>query len=284
MLVDDWHPRIVTGPPAGSSEEKSWSDLLREFAWIHRQMEHSLRATFAPVFLLFELKTLVLGLRNKAVENAAAVEALLGQSLLSAEVKEVLRAPGNARSTIADLASELAVAGEGFGHLAAVYAKSGLRGFENGLLRAFLEAAAGQRRHRVIDEFFVAFADLRNVIILYKHLRWEMDEPAPFVTGGRVEGVRLARILAQHSASDFDRLVKDVTGLPAAAEAEDEAALETVLLRAMTQQLRRTGRESEDIGVILDYLWRVYVQARNLAVLHHGADVAVERLERELIA
>jgi hypothetical protein len=246
-------------------------------------MEDSLREMFAAVFLLFELKTLVLSLRNKAVENADAVEKLLEPSLLSAAIKELLRAPGDTRSTIADLASELAAAADGFGHLTAVYSSSGLKGFENGLLSAFVEAAAGRPRHRVVDEFFVAFADLRNVVILYKHLRWEMDDPAPFVTGGRIEQARLGKILAQQSDSDFGCLVKEVAGLPSPPDPEDEAALETVLLRALTRRLRRAGRESEDIGVILDYLWRVYVQARNLAVLYHGADLAADRLERELI-
>lgn len=283
-LVKDWRGLIETGAAAGVAEEESWGGLLRELDWVHRQMEQGLRETFAAVFVLFELKTIVLCLRNRSVENATAAADLLRQSLLSDDVKDALREPGDVQSTIAELAGELAVAGEAFGHLGAVYAKSGLRGFEDGLLRAFSEVATGQQ-HGAIDDFLVTFVDLRNVMILFKHLHWEMGEPAPFLTGGRIEGARLARILARRSQpeSDFDRLVQELTGLARAPAAEDQAGLETVLLRTMTDRLRKAARESEDVGVILDYLWRVYVQARNLAVLHHAADLSAERLERELI-
>ena len=65
----------------------------------------------------------------------------------------------------------------------------------------------------------------------------------------------------------------------------DETAqlLESVLLRGMTTKLRRIGRESEDVGLILDYVWRVYIQARNLAVIYHGEGVGPDALEKELI-
>jgi hypothetical protein len=269
------------GPVA--SEEDSWAGLLSELGWIHRQMHDRLRQTFAPLFGLYELKTIVLCLREKAVENSAVVAALLGPSLLSEPMKKALRDPADTRSTIANVVDVLARIGGGFANLDAAYAESGLRGFEDGLLRAFLEQAASERYHPRIDDFFCAFVDLRNVIILHKHLRWSMDAPAPFVDGGRVERERLTRILKDRSEPDFGRLVKELTGLPEAPSAADEAGLETVLLRSLTSHLRRLGREDEAVGLILDYLWRNYVQARNLAVLHYGAGLGAQRLENELI-
>ncbi len=282
-LVEDWSALIVAGEGPGASEEDSWAGLLGELGWIHRQMDGRLRRTFAPLFGLYELKTIVLCLREKALDDSAVVADLLGPSLLSEAMKDVLSAPADTRSTIANTVDVLARVGGGFANLDAAYAESGLRGFEDGLLRAFLEQVASERGHPRVDEFFCAFVDLRNVIILHKHLRWSMEAPAPFVDGGRVERERLTQILKDRSEPDFGRLVKELTGLPEAPSAADEAGLETILLRSLTRHLRRLGREDEAVGLILDYLWRIYVQARNLAVLHYGAGLGAQRLENELI-
>ena len=52
----------------------------------------------------------------------------------------------------------------------------------------------------------------------------------------------------------------------------------------MTHQLRKTGGDSEGVGLILDYVWRVYVHARNGALLLHAGSLGANALERELIA
>ena len=77
-------------------------------------MDRSLRKTFVPLFGLYELKTIVLCLRQKAVENTTAVAALLGPSLLSDTLKDVLRGQGDTRSTIANLVDALTRIGAGF--------------------------------------------------------------------------------------------------------------------------------------------------------------------------
>jgi vacuolar-type H+-ATPase subunit C/Vma6 len=282
-LVRDWSPLLTAGPRPAASEEDSWGGLLRELDWLHRQMDRRLRDSFAPMFGLFELKTIVLCLRQKAVDNSSAITALLGPSLLSESIKALLRGPDDTRSTIANLVDALTRVGGGFANLDAAYEQSGMRGFENGLLRAFLEQASGEKRHPRVENFFANFVDLRNVIILHKHLRWNMGEPAPFVEGGGVERDRLAGILRERSQPDFDRLLTELTGLSAVPAVGDEAGLETILLRSVTKELRKLSREDEAEGLILDYLWRIYVQARNLAVLHYGVGLSAQRLEAELI-
>jgi vacuolar-type H+-ATPase subunit C/Vma6 len=247
-------------------------------------MDRSLRKCFAPVFVLFELKTIVLCVRNKQVQRTAEIERLLERSLLADPLRQALRASPDVRSTVSAVAELLACAADELRALETAYAEEGLKGFENGLMRGYLAHAAATRMHPAIRRFFAAFTDLRNLMILYKHLRWEIEGEAVFIPGGTLDSSRFAQAADRKEFAGLETLAKEVTGVKYAPAAATEGALETVLLGRMTQQLRKAGRESGDVGLILDYVWRSYVQARNLAVLHHAGHLGPETLERELIA
>jgi hypothetical protein len=64
--------------------------------------------------------------------------------------------------------------------------------------------------------------------------------------------------------------------------AETQGALETALLATLTARLMKM-RHAEGSVPILVYIWRLYVQARNLAVLHHAGDLEPRVVERELV-
>jgi vacuolar-type H+-ATPase subunit C/Vma6 len=283
-LVSDWPSLAASGLPAGTTDESIWRALLEEFEWLYRQMDRSLRRCFAPVFMLFELKTIVLCVRNKTVQRTAEFERLLERSLLSDRLQQALRESPDVRSTVSAVVELLATVAPDLRALETDYAEEGLRGFENGLMRGYLAQVSATRMLPAIREFFAAFIDLRNLMILYKHLRWEIAGEAVFIRGGTLEPSRFVQAAARKELAGLEALAQEVTGSKDVPAAASEGALETVLLRRMTQQLRKAGRESEDVGLILDYVWRSYVQARNLAVLHHAGDLEPETLERELIA
>ena len=135
-----------------------------------------------------------------------------------------------------------------------------------------------------IHGFFVSLIDLRNVVTLYKHLRWGVDDAAAFIPGGTIEPIRLQQASANKDAAYLDALVRRIAGRAAPPLAASESALETVLLTSLTHQLRKTGGDSEGVGLILEYIWRVYVHARNGALLLHAGSLGANALERELIA
>jgi hypothetical protein len=249
----------------GASEEAIWGSLLLELNWVHLQMNPRLRQTFTPLFLLFELKTIVLCLRKRAFDKTAGAEELLEGSLLADAVKQALAQAVDLQSVIAALGETMSIASD------------------DALVRIFLEQVADRKLHPVIREFIGLFIDLRNIVILYKHLRWELKGEAPFIRKGAIDTSDFHKILESHDQRGFDDLVRGVTGAGALSNAASEAALESVLLRGMTTKLRRIGRESEDVGLILDYVWRVYIQARNLAVIYHGEGVGPDALEKEVI-
>lgn len=269
-LISDWQYLLAGGLAPDASDERIWEAFLAELQWLHAQMNRGLRAQFAPLFALFEIKTIVLALRNKAIRRTAQMERLLARSLLAGDVKESLLRAMDVRAAIAALSEPLA----------SVYDEGNLPAFEDALMRISLQDTAAKNLDPVMKEFFVLFIDLRNVMLLYKHLRWGIAEPSLFIAGGSVELPRLQEI---HDSAGLDELVTSVTGIESAPAAAGEGALETILLRSMTRRLMKMRRMTDGAGLIVVYVWRLYVQTRNLAVLHHGAELDPQTLERELI-
>lgn len=282
-LIRDWHSKIGVGKSPGNSDDAIWDDFLRELDWVHTQMNPPLRALFATAFTLFELKTIVLCLRSRVADDIPRVERLLEHSLLSDPIRQALIGTTDLPSGIAALEDAMSAESATFRHLGAAYEAEGLRGFEDGLMRAFLEHASGADPHRVIAGFFEAFIDARNTIVLYKHLRWKLERRAQFINGGAIETSRLRELLEEGEEAAFDAFISEEMSIGMSPDLSGETALESLLLRQIGRKVRRAARESEIVGAILDYLWRVYAQARNLALLHHGVDVDQGSLEQELI-
>ena len=272
------------GLTPGTSDERIWEALLNELAWLYGQMNRTLRECFAPVFVLLELKTIVLCLRNKEAGRVTEIDTLLTHSLLAGSLRQVLRDPPDVRSSIATLIETTAGTLHGLREAAAAYADHGLRGFEDGLLRGYLAHTVTTQLHPLIRQFLRAFVDLRNVMILYKQLRWGVADSAAFIEGGMLELSRLVQSLASKELNSWQELAKEATALKVVPAAASEGALETVLLTSLTGRLRQIGREKDGVGLILDYIWRIYVHARNLAVLYHASDLGEAALEREIIA
>lgn len=267
-LITDWRRLIEHGPLPEASDERIWEALLRELAWLHAQMNRELRDTFAPLFALFEIKTIMLCLRNRAIGRAGEIARLLERSLLADDVKAFLLRGPDVRFTIAALG---------------LPQNEDLPAFENGLMRLFLEDVAVRRLEPALKTFFTEFIDLRNVMLLYKHLRWSLAGRCRFISGGSVELPLLEEIARQRDDAAFDALLERVTGLATVSVAASEGALETILLRSITKRLLKSRHAAGNLALIVAYVWRLYVQARNLAVLHHGTRIEQRTLERELI-
>jgi vacuolar-type H+-ATPase subunit C/Vma6 len=186
------------------------------------------------------------------------------------------------RSTIASITEAMSDA-PAFRDLVTVYADGNLQAFENGLMRAYLESAVAGCREPVMRSFFVLFIDLRNLMLVYKRLRWNVGDGGAFTAGGNFSPSDLESLVARRDSAALDDLIRDATNLRVRSVAESEGALETVLLGSMTRQLLRGSHTGDGIGLIVIYMWRLYVQARNLAVLHHAASLDARTLERELV-
>ena len=283
-LISDWPALIGRAGPPEVTDESIWGALLAEMEWLHGQMNGRLRRCLGPVLALFELKTIVLCVRNKAAERAGEVERLLARSLLGDRLKLALRTSPDVRSAVATTTEVLAEHAAELRELSTAYAEKGLQGFEDGLVRGYLTTVGAQRLHPVVRRFFEAFIDLRNLMMLYKHLRWSLGEEIPWITGGTIEPARLEEAASRGDFAGLEALAREATGLDSLPPAASEGSLETVLLASLTRKLKQSARTGPDVGLILDYAWRSYVQARNLAVLCHAGELEAATLERELIA
>jgi vacuolar-type H+-ATPase subunit C/Vma6 len=247
-------------------------------------MNPGLRHAFAPLFGLFEIKTMVLCLRNSTVRRTSEIHRLLAHSLLDRRIQEILVQPADVRTIVAALASAVAEDEPMSRQLEKVHEEGGLKAFEDGLMRLYLQETLAGPLVPAVRTFFVWFTDLRNVMLLYKHLRWDVPpDRAQFVTGGRVEPSRLQEIVARKDRSALDDLVARMAGLDSMPIATGEGSLETVLLTRMTIWLDRARRRGDELASVVAYVWRTYVQARNLAVLYHASDLDPQTLEQELV-
>jgi len=291
-LISDWRSLAAADPlealrtgryigvSGGAPEAAVWMKFLTELDWLYRQMDERVRDRFAPVFFWFELRTLLISLRFLRGGDGRKVTELLATSLLAERVKRVLK--GKANAAVDALISRLKAVAERCWRLRGIYRDVGAREFEDQLLAFYLEQVAGAAPQPLIGEFFRALIDMRNLLILYKRLRWNIGKPAAFVKGGDIGRSKLRNIAERGELAEVTQLILSLPGMgepPASRE-----NVEHLLLGWLTRRVRRWGREPADVGPILDYLWRCYLEALNLGLLIHGRGMEPELLAGEVVA
>jgi vacuolar-type H+-ATPase subunit C/Vma6 len=290
-LITDWEAilaapdRLAMEPAApwrdqsAGMPEEAWRGLLRELAWVYRQMEPDVRNRFAPVFGWFEIRTLLLCLRNSGAGNEAKVKALLARSLLSGPLKKVLRKEQEAGAACRGVAKCLAGWSPRFARLERASAGQGMSGFEQLLTDLYLEEMAAGSLHPVIALFFRALIDLRNLMTLYKQMRWRIGKHPAFLHGGSLGKATLRGVLEGGDQAGILHLAGRLTGK----EPTPAASLETHLLCGITRRMQRQGVAAAGTGTIFEYLWSCYVETRNLSVILQGGDLDPAELREELI-
>lgn len=248
---------------AGESPVEIWRHLLKEYRWTYIQMNGVLRNIFRRFFIYSELKTVFMCLRYRKGEYEK-IEELLFFSLLSDDLKELLRGDLDMMTAIKGIEGAFLSVSDRFGGLREIFMKDGLKGFEQALTNVYLENTIDSKLHRTIRDFFPYVIDSRNIIAVYKHIRWQMHDYPLFINGGGVKEARLKRIFERQDISGIATLVQKLSGI-----ITDAKNIENSLLKGITRFLRKTARDPLCIGVILDHLWRCYAETIEAAELIH---------------
>jgi vacuolar-type H+-ATPase subunit C/Vma6 len=293
FLIKDWEPLVQSENPLEASSavrhgkntvdsaDALWALLLREFGWVFSQMDRALREIFRPFFLYTELRTLFICLRYGAAGDSVKREQVLVHSLFSKKFKRVLMSATDAAGAVGDIEEVFLSLSARFKGIKEVFLKEGLRGVEHTLTNTYLEHTMGMEIHPVIRDFFRRIIDARNIITLYKCLRWETEGAPPFVRGGGIGERMLEEIRVRENIFGVISVIRAAAGVKI--RTPDATAVENALYTGITRFLRRGSRETSGIGFILNYLWRCSVEVRNLSVLLYGKDADREAIREELV-
>lgn len=293
-LIADWRPFLaledpLSAIPAGSfltgsaerTKEGIWKCLLREYSWVYSQMDNAGRENFSPYFAWFELRTLMMCLRNRVAKNTGIIKEMLEFSLFSGVVKHILTDEEDPSSALAALEVEFVPLSTVFCGLGRTFREQGLRGLEEWLNDAWLEFAIGTVRHPVLRDFFSCMIDFRNLMQLYKRIRWEMSGDSSFLGGGNISRVLLAAVLAGRDPAAIASLLRRFPGTGGAVD--PSVSPEHYLLHGITRRLRRLGREPSVYGLIMEYLWRLYIETVNMGILCNSGALYRENVMAELV-
>jgi vacuolar-type H+-ATPase subunit C/Vma6 len=293
-LIADWQPMLnaadpLTAIPAGirrklpedRSAEGIWKALLREFAWVYGQMDDAAREKFAPFFTWFELKTLILCLRNKVAKNNAKTKELLAAGLLAENLQKILAGERDTFAAVAAVETAFTSHTAAFRGLRDIFRSKGLQGLEQELTDTWLEQTSAAYLHPALRDFIRGLIDFRNLLNLYKRLHWEVPGSPSFLKGGVIGRARLDEVLAARQPAGFAALLNRIPGVHG--EVGVSGNPEHLLLRWMTRSLRIKSREPSGCGLLLDYLWRSYIETVNLGILCHWKSIDRDTIAVELI-
>ncbi|MDI6801935.1 MAG: V-type ATPase subunit [Thermodesulfovibrionales bacterium] len=268
-----FYKNIITG----ESPVEIWRRLLKEYRWMYIQMNGALRNIFWRFFVYFELRAIFMCLRYKKREYAK-IEELLCSSLLSGALKELLRGDSDMMTVIGGIEDAFLSVSDRFGGLKDMFMKDGSKGFEQVLTNIYLENTIDSKLHHTIRDFFAYVIDSRNIIAVYKHIRWQMPDYPSFICGGGVREASLRRIFERQNISGVITLVQKLTGI-----ITDAKNIENALLKGVNRFLRKTAKDPLCMGVILDHLWGCYVETVDAGIALHGRGLDSDAIATELI-
>jgi vacuolar-type H+-ATPase subunit C/Vma6 len=284
LIVRNWEATIMAEKPflparyaeqgGGRPGEAIRNALKRELRWVARQMDSGLRETFRRVFVYFELGTLFSCIRYRARRDSGEeVRDALESSLLSRALKVAIM-------EAASQAQAMSAAEGAFSSAFGIYGENAEGGdiaeAEQRLTDAFLSDSAARARHPVIRGFFRTVVDMRNLVSVYKRLRWGIEAAPQVIEGGSARRSRLRGISTEAALLSA---IRRFTGL----EADRPSEVENLFLKRLLVYSKEAARNSGAVGSVLDYMLRCHVEARNLGLIFAGGDLERELLRAEIV-
>jgi hypothetical protein len=221
------------------------------------------------------IRPLVVALRHR-LAGVDPPGPLLGQPWLNPGLSPLVAATGEAATVVAGVERALAVEYPFVRGLSTAFHHQGPGVVETRLVGGMLEQSLRMAREPVVIMALRGFIDLRNLLAVLRHWRWQLRQPPPLLSGGEVNTRLLTRVSLNRDQVAFGRLAARLSsGGPL--ELEPRAA-ERRLLTGLGHRLRRVGRDPLEVGVVLDTLWHSDLAARHRALRRETGDSTDELL------
>jgi len=278
-LIKDWEGLLSSPDISGlirsyGYTSAGWSGLLKRYRWIYSEMNNRLRNLFWPYFVWIEFRTLFISLRYLKGGYIEKAQDILNISLLSQEIKKLVVSGGDLESTVKELTVLLAGFYKGFLFAEERFLKKGISGFEIFMNNTLLEYLTSLKLNEPLRSFILYLADMRNIINLYKSIKWDIPLQ-DFIRGGRISYRILEELKNKGSLTGVLEMVRSITGF--SGEIEDS------LLKGLGRLLKKRSYEPDGKGLILYYLWCLYIENRNAGTILEGLDIERTLLRDEII-
>jgi len=261
-----WLVRAESGRPQQA--------LLAEYRWLYRQAGTSLRKQLLPIFEYYELRLLVVALRYLEAGARSELRRQLQESLFHAKVIGIVESADQVVIALGQLQQEFAPEYPFCDRLVASYLRQGPGGLEQTIIGGHLQHAVHSSRPGAVKRFLRYLLDMRNLQALQKHLHWRVPVDPPLLPGGSLEMITLEKIWGDQDSAALGSLQQRLSqqkDLPVNVASED------YLLQGLTTKLHKEGREPLQVGVVIDYLWRCQLAAREQGLRLHRENPFAER-------
>jgi len=228
-------------------------------AWLLPRLDRRLRRVLTPYLEVMAMRTLGLALRHR-LAGVSPPATLLHQPWLAAELAPLVEAPGESRVVVARVEQALAVDYPFVRGMVGDFRNQGPGAVETRLTEGMLGQALALAQDPAVRLTVRCFIDLRNLLAVLRHWRWQLRQPPPLLPGGEIAPPRLRKAWAGNDRHAFTGLAARLgTGGPI--DFEPRAA-ERQLLAGLGERIRQAGRDPLGTGVVLDTLWRGTMAAR----------------------
>lgn len=266
---------------AGINSDIINSRLWKEYYWVYSQMNEVLRKRFHNFFEYMEIMRLIKMLRYKKDNDIEMIKTITLTGLMSEDIEDIILYYPDFLELIREIERRLLFISNLFNGLREVYEREGFRGMERFIINRYLETLLQRKMDKVMRDFFIYMVDSRNIMSLYKSIRWSIPAEPYFISGGRIEKKRFLLISENKRLDILKSLIMSITGT--LIKEPQVTEIENALSQATLKMLIKKSRESST-GLILHYLWNLYIEARNIRTLLEGVDMDREILSNEVIS
>lgn len=250
------------------NDQKIWQVAQSERRWLFGQMNHELRSMLVPVFVYFEINTLVHIIRSLVSAEPVNIPSLLQKSLLRKRIKDILSNRSSVLEVLARFERYCCEQRVDVAGLVTAYEQGGLRKSEEVLRSRLLLHALHASRHCIVNAFIKDLVDMRNLLVLSMWRRWQVKGAPLLVTGG---GINMKFPGKDITENDLHRMIRRwCGGAELSVDQLHPVALEPILQSRLLGKLTRMRRLGDPVSECIEYIWRLFLVTRERSLHYHG--------------